>query len=145
MEVVDKYGDLIAWFSDDLDDFNSFIDYEYRIRDLINGYNDKANAIGKPLLGFISLEMVDYLSVLLPEAVPELTKELNEIRYWSICRKNSMHPDGEGDEDEYLSEYGPRFIDARTYTKYGWSNEQCCAAGNLKWWACYYERNGLMK
>lgn len=119
MEVVDKYGDLIAWFSDDLDDFNSFIDYEYRIRDLINGYNDKANAIGKPLLGFISLEMVDYLSVLLPEAVPELASELKEIRHWSICRKNSKHPDGEGDEEENLSEYGPRFIDAHTYTKYG--------------------------
>lgn len=28
MEVVDKYGDLIAWFSDDQGDFNSFIDYE---------------------------------------------------------------------------------------------------------------------
>ena len=41
MEVLDEKGDLIAWFSDDPDDWNSISDYENRIRRMVLEVNEE--------------------------------------------------------------------------------------------------------
>ena len=51
MEVLDEKGDLIAWFSDDPDDWNSFSDYENRVRRMVLELNEELFSAGCHLLG----------------------------------------------------------------------------------------------
>jgi len=46
MEVVDKDGELVCWMSDDPDDWNSFSDYERKIKRMVLEYNEDAFNLG---------------------------------------------------------------------------------------------------
>ena len=51
--VVDENGDLIAFYDDDPDIWNSWSDYEMNIRKMVLEYNEEAFAVGEHLLGFV--------------------------------------------------------------------------------------------
>jgi len=140
MEVTDSNGELIAWFSDDPDDCNSFSDYEYRLKDLITAYNAKAAAMSQPILGYLNLDQLWLLSELRPQTVPALMGELNEIKYWARCRRGSCHPDDPAEGNPYTEDGSP-FLCNEDYAKYGISDEQCMSS---LWWENYYRNCGLL-
>ena len=101
-EVLDKNGDLVAWCSDDPDDFYSWSDYERLIQTLVTEYNEAAGALGENLLDYDEtnpLESVNQLYSLDVEDVHDesLKSKLKEIQEWAFCRIHSNHPD---EEDE---------------------------------------------
>lgn len=48
--IVTNTDDFVCWLSDDPDDWNSFSDYEQRIRNLVQEYNEMAVEANEPLL-----------------------------------------------------------------------------------------------
>ena len=100
MEVLDENSDLIAWFSDDPDDWNSFSDYERKIRRMILELNEELFSIGSHLLGYDennALEYIKLLGKINPEYTPDsnLRNKLREVQRWSNYRITSCHPDDE--------------------------------------------------
>lgn len=98
MEALDKNGDLIAWLSDDPDDFNSHSDYESKLQRMILDINEELFCVGDCLLGYDSnnpLEYIKLLGSINPEFTsnPNLQKKLLEIKTWSNYRLTSNHPD----------------------------------------------------
>lgn len=98
MEALDKNGDLIAWLSDDPDDFNSHSDYESKLQRMILDINEELFCVGDCLLGYDSnnpLEYIKLLGSINPEFTsnPNLQKKLLEIKTWSNNRLTSNHPD----------------------------------------------------
>jgi tetratricopeptide (TPR) repeat protein len=98
MDVLDENGDLIAWFSDDPDDFNSFSDYELKIRRLVIELNEELFSIGSYLLGYDEDNALEYIKLLRrinPNyiSVPTIQEKLREIRTCSNYRLTSCHPD----------------------------------------------------
>lgn len=98
MEVLDENGDLITWFSDDPDDFNSFSDYELKIRRLVIELNEELFTVGSHLLGYDETNALEYIKLLgriKPECTSDsyLQEKLREIRRWSNYRLTSCHPD----------------------------------------------------
>lgn len=90
--------DFVCWVSEDPDDWNSFSNYERKLRTLVHEYNEEACCLGEPLLGVIGndpLNTIVYLSELRADAMsnPELRKRLEEIRRWARLRMESCHPD----------------------------------------------------
>ena len=93
--------DFICWVSEDPDDWNSFSDYERKLRFHVHEYNEEACCLGDPLLGVIGNDLLNtivYLSELRADAMsnPELRKRLEEIRRWAKLRMESCHPDDLG-------------------------------------------------
>ena len=98
MEALDKNGDLIAWLSDDPDDFNSHSDYESKLQRMILDINEELFCVGDCLLGYDTnnpLEYIKLLGSINPEFTsnPNLQKKLLEIKTWSNYRLTSNHPD----------------------------------------------------
>ena len=59
MEVIDESGDFIAWLSNDPDDWNSFSDYERKIKRMVLEYNEVAFCFGEHLLGYDSYQALE--------------------------------------------------------------------------------------
>lgn len=98
MEAIDENGNLIAWLSDDPDDFNSHSDYESRLQRMILDINEELFCVGDCLLGYDTnnpLEYIKLLGIINPEYTsnPNLQKKLLEIKLWSNYRLTSNHPD----------------------------------------------------
>jgi hypothetical protein len=90
--------DFICWVSEDPDDWNSFSDYERKLRPLVHEYNEEACCLCEPLLGIICndpLNTIVSLSELHTDKMdnPGLRKRLEEIRLWAKLRMESCHPD----------------------------------------------------
>ena len=98
MEAIDENGDLIAWLSDDPDDWNSFSDYERKIKRMVLEYNEVAFCFGEHLLGYNSYQALELIKLLAKLNVnypqhPELKKKLLDIRTLANFRLRSNHPD----------------------------------------------------
>lgn len=98
MEVLDEKGELLCWMSDDPDDWNSWSDYECRIKEAILEYNEEAFCLGEHLLGYDSFETIKLIKLLTKLRVDfprsqELKKRLKYIRDLANLRINSNHPD----------------------------------------------------
>jgi tetratricopeptide (TPR) repeat protein len=100
MEVLDEKGDLIAWFSDDPDDWNSFSDYENRVRRMVLELNEELFSTGCHLLGYNGTNALDFIKLLGSinpnyTSDPNLQEKLCKIRRWANYRLTSCHPDNE--------------------------------------------------
>lgn len=140
MEVLDENSDLIAWFSDDPDDFNSFSDYELKIRRLVIELNEEIFSIGSHLFGYDednALEYIKLLGSINPNyiSVPTIQEKLREIRTLSNYRLTSCHPD-ELDE--------PRLTqDAKIAGDYFDRARACWGSGHNEEAIKLYEKAGL--
>lgn len=95
---VTNTDDFVSWFSDDPDDWNSFSDYEQRIRNLVQEYNEMAadaNEPPLPILGDDPLYIIVRLSELnvSRQTNHELRERLQTIRSVARQRMQSSHPD----------------------------------------------------
>lgn len=102
---VTNTDDFACWLSDDPDDWNSFSDYERRIRRLVQEYNEMAVESNEPLLPVLDDDPL-YAIVRLSElnvskqTNHELRKQLQTIRSVARQRMQSNHPDEDSlDED----------------------------------------------
>ena len=100
MEVLDENGDLITWLSDDPDDWNSFSDYENRVRRMVLELNEELFYAGCHLLGYNGTNALGYIKLLGNinsnyTSDPNLQEKLREVRRWSNYRMTSCHPDNE--------------------------------------------------
>ena len=100
MEVLDEKGDLIAWFSDDPDDWNSFSDYENRVRRMILELNEELFSAGCHLLGYNGTNALDFIKLLGSinpnyTSAPNLQEKLRKIQRWANYRLTSCHPNNE--------------------------------------------------
>lgn len=100
MEVMDKDGELVCWFSDDPDDWNSFSDYELKIKRMVLEYNEDAFSLGEHLLGYDSYQALELIKLLSKLNVnypqhQELKNKLLVIRTLANYRLSSNHPDDE--------------------------------------------------
>lgn len=98
MELLDEKGELVCWLSDDPDDWNSFSDYERKIRTEVLEYNEEAFCLGGHLLGYNGFEKLEFIKLLAKLNVnythhSKLTEKLNSIRTLAVLRLNSCHPD----------------------------------------------------
>ncbi len=140
MEVLDENDGLIAWFSDDPDDFYSFSDYELKIRRLVIELNEELFSIGSHLLGYDennALEYIKLLGSINPNciSVPTIQEKLHEIRTWSNYRLTSCHPD---ELDEQRLTQGTR-IAGDYFNK----ARACWGSGHIEEAIIYYEKAGL--
>ena len=140
MEVLDENDGLIAWFSDDPDDFYSFSDYELKIRRLVIELNEELFSIGTHLLGYDennALEYIKLLGSINPNyiSVPTIQEKLHEIRTWSNYRLTSCHPD---ELDEQRLTQGTR-IAGDYFNK----ARACWGSGHIEEAIIYYEKAGL--
>ena len=140
MEVLDENDGLIAWFSDDPDDFYSFSDYELKIRRLVIELNEELFSIGSHLLGYDennTLEYIKLLGSINPNyiSVPTIQEKLHEIRTWSNYRLTSCHPD---ELDEQRLTQGTR-IAGDYFNK----ARACWGSGHIEEAIIYYEKAGL--
>jgi len=97
-EVLDKDGNLITWFSDDPDDWNSWSDYLRKIRTMVLEYNEEAFVVGEHLLGFDWFKVLDMIKMLARinvnyTQVLSLQERLKCIKMWANWRLASCHPD----------------------------------------------------
>lgn len=140
MEVLNENDDLIAWFSADPDDWNSFSDYELKIRILVIELNEELFSIGSHLLGYDednALEYIKLLGSINPNYiyVPTIQEKLREIRTWSNYRLTSCHSD-ELDE--------PRLtLDAKIAGDYFNRARACWGSGHIEEAIKLYEKAGL--
>lgn len=109
MEVLDEKGELVCWLSDDPDDWNSFSDYERKIRTEVLEYNEEAFCLGEHLLGYDWYEKLEFIKLLAKLNVnythhSKLTEKLNRIRTLAVLRLTSCHPD-ELDADRLSREW----------------------------------------
>ena len=109
MEVVDKDGELVCWLSDDPDDWNSFSDYERKIKRMVLEYNEDAFNLGEHLLGYDSYQALEMIKLLAKLNVnypqhQELKNKLLDIRTLANYRLSSNHPD-ELDEPRLLQDF----------------------------------------
>lgn len=137
MEALDENDDLIVWFSDDPDDFNSFSDYELNIRRLVIELNEELFCIGSRLLGYdedSALEYIKLLGTINPNyiSVPTIQEELREIRTLSNYRLTSCHPD-EPKQTRDAKIAGDYFDRARV----------CWGSGHIEEAIKLYEKAGL--
>jgi tetratricopeptide (TPR) repeat protein len=98
MEVIDDNGELACWLSDDPDDWNSWSDYERKIRTKVLDYNEEAFCLGEHLLGYDGYEAIKMIKLLSKINInyPHhqiLKDKLSDIRTLAIMRLNSNHPD----------------------------------------------------
>lgn len=98
MEVLDDNGELVCWLSDDPDDWNSWSDYERKIKKEVLEYNEEAFCLGEHLLGYDSYEAIKLIELLAKLRVDyphsrELKEKLKYIRNLANLRLNSSHPD----------------------------------------------------
>jgi tetratricopeptide (TPR) repeat protein len=108
-EWYDKNGEFAGWVSDDPDDWNSFSDYERRIRNMVMKYNEEAFVLGEHLLGFDLYKVLDMISLLSRINVNYvhdhgLQERLKCIRKWAIWRVCSCHPDNIDEKEVQLAE-----------------------------------------
>lgn len=103
MEVLDENSDLIAWFSDDPDDFNSFSDFELKIRRLVIELNEEIFSIGSHLFGYDEDNALEYIKLL---------GSINRTIYLSqLSRRN-------------FARYGLcQIIDLQAVTQTSWTNQ----------------------
>lgn len=93
---VSNTDDFVCWLSDDPDDWNSFSDYEQRIRSLVQEYNKMAVEANEPLLPILDDDPL-YTIVQLSElnvskqTNQELRKQLQTIRSIARQRMQSNH------------------------------------------------------
>ena len=76
MEVLDGNGDLITWLSDDPDDWNSYSDYENRIRRMVLELNEELFSAGCHLL----LTLLSYSEASIPIILLTLTYKRNFVK-----------------------------------------------------------------
>lgn len=98
MEVLDEKGELLCWMSDDPDDWNSFSDYERKIKEEVLEYNEEAFCLGEHLLGFDAFEALELIKLLAKlrvdfPCIQELKERVKYIRDLANLRLNSNHPD----------------------------------------------------
>ena len=98
MEIVDKDGEFVCWLSEDPDDWNSFSDYELKIKRMVLEYNEDAFSLGEHLLGYDSYQPIDKIKLLAKLNVnypqqQELKNKLLNIRTLANYRLSSNHPD----------------------------------------------------
>jgi hypothetical protein len=95
---VSNTDDFVCWFSDDPDDWNCFSDYEQKIRNLVQEYNEMAVEADEPLLPILDDDPL-YTIVQLSElnvdkqTNQEQRKRLQTIRSVARQRMQSNHPD----------------------------------------------------
>lgn len=140
MEAIDENGDLIAWLSDDPDDFNSHSDYESRLQRMILDINEELFCVGVCLLGYDANSPLEYIKLLggiNPKYTsnPNLQKKLREIKIWSNYRLTSNHPD-ELDASK-LSQ------DAQKAKEYFDKARTSWDSGRVEEAIMYYEKAGL--
>lgn len=140
MEALDENGDLIAWLSDDPDDFNSHSDYEGKLQRMILDINEESFCVGDCLLGYDSnnpLEYIKLLGSINPEFTsnPNLQKKLLEIKTWSNYRLTSNHPDEQ--DTPRLSQ------DAQKAEEYFDKGRTSWDSGRVGEAIMYYEKAGI--
>lgn len=102
---VSNTDDFVCWLSDDPDDWNCFSDYEQKIRNLVQEYNEIAVEANEPLLPILdddSLYTIVRLSELnvRKQTNQELKERLQTIKSVARQRMQSNHPDEDSlDED----------------------------------------------
>ena len=138
MEVLDENGDLITWLSDDPDDWNSFSDYENRIRRMVLELNEELFSTGCHLLGYNGTNALDFIKLLGSinpnyTSDPNLQEKLCEIRRWANNRLTSCHPDNEDRLFQEVQLANKSYQMARSCWNSG------CIEDAIK----YYERAGL--
>ena len=111
--IVTNTDDFVCWLSDDPDDWNSFSDYEQRIRNLVQEYNEMAVEANEPLLPILDDDPLCTIVRLSELNVGKQTKhELREllqtIRSVARQRMQSNHPD----EDDLVEDYHKDGIDS---------------------------------
>lgn len=109
---VTNTDDFVCWLSDDPDDWNSFSDYEQRIRSLVQEYNEMAVEANEPLLPILDDDPL-YTIVQLSElniskqTNHELKKRLQTIKSVARQRMLSNHSDEDIlDEDCHKNDVG---------------------------------------
>lgn len=95
---VTNTNDFVCWLSDDPDDWNSFSNYEQRIRNLVQEYNEMAVEANEPLLPVLDdnpLYTIVQLSELnvSKQTNQELRERLQTIRSVARQRMQSNHHD----------------------------------------------------
>lgn len=95
---VSNTDDFVCWFSDDPDDWNCFSDYEQKIRNLVQEYNEMAVEANEPLLPILDddpLCTIVRLSELniSKQTNHELKGILQTIKSVARQRMQSNHPD----------------------------------------------------
>lgn len=97
-EAFDEKGNLIAYYSDDPDDWFNWSDYECKIREMVLEFNEEAFSLGLHLLGFDWFKVVDMIKLLAKINInyvhaPILQEKLKCIRMWANWRVYSARPD----------------------------------------------------
>ena len=97
-EWYDKNGEFVGWISDDPDDWNTWSDYERKIRLMILEYNEEAFAQGEHQLGFDWVHVYDMVKLLSKINVsyvcdPCLQEMLKFNRKWATWRVCSCRPE----------------------------------------------------
>ena len=96
-EALDEDGNLIAYYSDDPDDWFSRSDYECWIQKMVMEFNEEAFFYGEHLLGFDWFKVLDMIKLLAKininyVHVPTLQEKLKCIRMWANWRVYSARP-----------------------------------------------------
>ena len=96
-EALDEDGNLIAYYSDNPDDWFCWRDYECKIREMVLEFNEEAFSLGVHLLGFDWYKVVDMIRLLAKininyVHVPTLQEKLKRIRMWANWRVYSARP-----------------------------------------------------
>jgi TPR repeat protein len=107
--AVGENGGLIAFCSDDPDDWNTWSDYERNIRRMVLEYNEEAFVAGEHLLGFDWYRVLDMIKLLARinvnyTQVLSLQEKLKCIRKWANWRVYSCRPDDVNEHDIQIAE-----------------------------------------
>jgi len=135
---VSNTDDFVCWLSDDPDDWNCFSDYEQKIRNLVQEYNEMAVESKEPLLPILDddpLCTIVRLSELniSKQTNHELKGRLQTIKSVAIQRMQSNHPDEDClDEDCRRNDKGREQDEQKIAEANRSILKKCFAAGLLE-------------
>ncbi len=106
---VSNTDDFVCWFSDDPDDWNCFSDYEQKIRNLVQEYNEMAVEANEPLLPILD---DDPLCTIVRLSELNISKQINHelkgrlqtIKSMARQRMQSNHPDEDCLDEDCLKD-----------------------------------------